>query len=213
MSGEQPGHPVRERGVRQPDRRETFVPLLRREVQARLEGGALVDRDGRRIEDLHGTQAFGHRNPHVQRALLDYLASDAPSWFPARVNPFAGRLARRLADLLVAREAGRGAEHALASETLELVEAVGGVPSEALRERVEAWLEELTGEIGAIEARVEELNQRFCAPDFYETTPADERRSLEAEHREANDRLRERMEAWEALENELAELPPPQESR
>jgi acetylornithine/succinyldiaminopimelate/putrescine aminotransferase len=61
-------------------------------------GGALVDRDGRLIEDFHGSQAFGHRHPHIAAAMMRFLASDAPSWFPSRVNPFAGRLARRLSE-------------------------------------------------------------------------------------------------------------------
>lgn len=65
----------------------------------RIEDGALVDADGNIIEDLHGTQAFGHRHPHIAAALIDYLQSDSPSWFPSRVNPFAGRLARRLHEL------------------------------------------------------------------------------------------------------------------
>jgi acetylornithine/succinyldiaminopimelate/putrescine aminotransferase len=64
----------------------------------RAQGGQLVTDDGRTIEDLHGTQAFGHRNPAVADALRAYLESDAPSWFPSRVNPLAGRLARRLCE-------------------------------------------------------------------------------------------------------------------
>lgn len=60
--------------------------------------GALVSADGQVIEDLHGTQAFGHRHPAITAAVQSYLASDAPSWFPSRVNPFAGRLARRLCE-------------------------------------------------------------------------------------------------------------------
>ncbi len=62
------------------------------------EAGMLRDRDGRTVEDFHGTQAFGHRNPHIAAAIRDYLDSDLPSWYPARVNPFAGRLARRLCE-------------------------------------------------------------------------------------------------------------------
>lgn len=58
--------------------------------------GMLLDDEGRLIEDFHGTQAFGHRNPAITAALRDYLDSDAPSWYPSRVNPFAGRLGRRL---------------------------------------------------------------------------------------------------------------------
>ena len=60
--------------------------------------GRLVDRDGRSIEDFHGTQAFGHRAAHVTTCAQEFLSSSAPSWFPARVSPFAGRLAKRLCD-------------------------------------------------------------------------------------------------------------------
>lgn len=58
--------------------------------------GQLIDHEGRTIEDFHGTQAFGHRHPRISAALRDYLDSDAPSWYPSRVNPFAGRLGRCL---------------------------------------------------------------------------------------------------------------------
>jgi len=64
----------------------------------RTEGGVLYDHEGHALEDFHGTQAFGHRNPYVADAIRRYLDSDAPSWYPARVNPFAGRLARRLCE-------------------------------------------------------------------------------------------------------------------
>ena len=60
--------------------------------------GRLVDADGRVFEDLHGTQAFGHRHPHVTAALQTFLATDAPSWYPARLSPHCGRLARRLCE-------------------------------------------------------------------------------------------------------------------
>jgi len=64
----------------------------------RAVGGLLIDSDGREIEDLHGTQALGHRNPRIAGALREFLDSDAPSWYPSRVSPFAGRLARKLCE-------------------------------------------------------------------------------------------------------------------
>jgi acetylornithine/succinyldiaminopimelate/putrescine aminotransferase len=64
----------------------------------RADGGRLVDKDGRQIEDFHGTQAFGHRRPEIAAAVQAFLSSDAPSWYPSRVSPFAGRLARRLCE-------------------------------------------------------------------------------------------------------------------
>src|SRR5262245_31703693 len=60
--------------------------------------GLLRLADGTQVEDLHGAQAFGHRHPAISAAVRAYLESDAPSWFPSRVNPFAGRLARRLCE-------------------------------------------------------------------------------------------------------------------
>lgn len=64
----------------------------------RAMNGMLLDVDGREIEDLHGTQALGHRNPEVGAALREFLESDAPSWYPSRVSPFAGRMAKRLCE-------------------------------------------------------------------------------------------------------------------
>ena len=58
--------------------------------------GLLIDADGKAYEDFHGTQALDHRNPAVTAAVQEYLASDLPNWYPARVTPHAGRLARRL---------------------------------------------------------------------------------------------------------------------
>jgi acetylornithine/succinyldiaminopimelate/putrescine aminotransferase len=88
------------------DFREFVNPLvaLRAELTgeptrlARIDKGRMIDRDGRVIEDFHGTQAFGHRRPEITEAVRDFLDSDSPSWFPSRVNPYAGRLARRLVE-------------------------------------------------------------------------------------------------------------------
>ncbi|MDP2316852.1 MAG: aminotransferase class III-fold pyridoxal phosphate-dependent enzyme [Pseudomonadota bacterium] len=60
--------------------------------------GRLVHSDGRIYEDFHGTQALGHRNPHITAAVKCFLDTDAPNWYPARVTPYAGRLARMLAE-------------------------------------------------------------------------------------------------------------------
>src|SRR6516162_5126181 len=59
-------------------------------------GGKLVDADGIATEDFHGTQMLGHRNPAITAALVAYLQTDAPNWYPARVSPYAGRLAKKL---------------------------------------------------------------------------------------------------------------------
>ncbi|HEU5072574.1 MAG TPA: aminotransferase class III-fold pyridoxal phosphate-dependent enzyme, partial [Polyangiaceae bacterium] len=64
----------------------------------RVDAGRLMTREGQVVEDFHGTQAFGHRNPAITRAVRAFLESDSPSWFPSRVNPYAGSLARRLCE-------------------------------------------------------------------------------------------------------------------
>jgi len=64
----------------------------------RVDAGRLVTAQGQLIEDFHGTQAFGHRNPAIAQAVVAFLESDSPSWFPSRVNPYAGSLARRLCE-------------------------------------------------------------------------------------------------------------------
>ena len=71
------------------------------------------------------------------------------------------------------------------------------------RKKLEARLERVTEEMQAAESRIEALNQRFCAPDFFEVTPGDERAALEAEHRELTAKTGELMAEWETLENEL----------
>jgi acetylornithine/succinyldiaminopimelate/putrescine aminotransferase len=73
---------------------------------SRVDGGRLMEADGKAVEDFHGTQAFGHRHPAITRAVQDFLASDSPSWFPSRVSPYAGSLARRLCE----RANGAGAQ-------------------------------------------------------------------------------------------------------
>jgi acetylornithine/succinyldiaminopimelate/putrescine aminotransferase len=85
--------------------------------------GQLVTEDGAEIEDFHGTQAFGHRNPFISRAVVEYLQSDVPSWFPSRVNPFAGELARRLCTRATAAGGGLYDNAYFASSGSEAVEA------------------------------------------------------------------------------------------
>jgi acetylornithine/succinyldiaminopimelate/putrescine aminotransferase len=68
-------------------------------IQVRgAQGGPLHDAEGRELEDLHGTQMLGHRNQAVAAAVKAFLETDAPNWYPSRVNPFVGRLAKRLCE-------------------------------------------------------------------------------------------------------------------
>ena len=64
-----------------------------------VEQGALVDVEGRRYTDLlsgWGTQAFGHRPPAVEAALIAFLQGGSPSIYPSGISPYAGMLAARL---------------------------------------------------------------------------------------------------------------------
>jgi len=64
---------------------------------SRVENGLLVEPRGT-VEDFHGTQTFGHRHPAITAAVTEFLATDSPNWFPCRVNPYAGLLAKRLCE-------------------------------------------------------------------------------------------------------------------
>ncbi len=116
------------------DFREFVNPLvaLRAELAGeparvvRTHNGRLVDAGGREIEDFHGTQAFGHRHPAVTQAVRELLDSDSPAWFPSRVNPYAGSLARRLCERANRTNEGERAAYStayFASSGSEAVEA------------------------------------------------------------------------------------------
>jgi acetylornithine/succinyldiaminopimelate/putrescine aminotransferase len=64
---------------------------------SQVKDGQLVEERGL-VEDFHGTQTFGHRHPAITAAVQEFLASDSPNWFPSRVNPYAGSLAKRLCE-------------------------------------------------------------------------------------------------------------------
>ncbi len=104
--------------------------LAREPIQfVRATGGLLHDRDGTSYEDFHGTQMLGHRNRVVGDAIRAFLDSDAPNWFPSRVNPWAGRLARRLCERTGYGNAFFGMSGADAVEAaLKLARAATGKP-------------------------------------------------------------------------------------
>jgi acetylornithine/succinyldiaminopimelate/putrescine aminotransferase len=66
---------------------------------ARAEGGRLADAEGRLYTDLlagWGTQAFGHRPPAIEAAMIAFLQGETPSFYTSGISPYAGRLAARL---------------------------------------------------------------------------------------------------------------------
>lgn len=72
--------------------------LLGEPVKVRAVADGQLVLDDATVEDFHGTQTFGHRNPVVTQAVADFLATPQPNWFPARVNPHAGALAKALCE-------------------------------------------------------------------------------------------------------------------
>lgn len=55
------------------------------------------------------------------------------------------------------------------------------------------------------EARLAEIRERYCEPNFFEAKP-DEAKQLQAEEQKLQKQVEERMAEWEKLEKELAEL-------
>jgi acetylornithine/succinyldiaminopimelate/putrescine aminotransferase len=64
-----------------------------------VQDGQLQDHQGQRFTDMlagWGTQAFGHRPPPIEAALLAFLQRDTPSFYPSGISPYAGQLAASL---------------------------------------------------------------------------------------------------------------------
>ena len=69
------------------------------QLAAVVDGDRLRDLDGREVVDFlagWGTQAFGHKNRRVARALAAALEDPVPTFFTSGVSPHAGRLAAAL---------------------------------------------------------------------------------------------------------------------
>ncbi len=67
-------------------------------------------------------------------------------------------------------------------------------------------LERVTGQLDQAEARINEINETFCDPTYFEKTPPKEVSKLEREQKELSSRVEELMSTWEQLEAELAEI-------
>ncbi len=70
-----------------------------------------------------------------------------------------------------------------------------------LRER-----DSLETDIESAEARVNDINEIFCDPKFYDRTPDKEVRKLEQEQKTLSSKIEELMTRWEELEAEIAAL-------
>jgi ATPase subunit of ABC transporter with duplicated ATPase domains len=82
--------------------------------------------------------------------------------------------------------------------------AKGGDPF--ARRALEKRRDELTGEIEAAEARMQEIDARFCAPGFFETTPPDTIAGLRAERTELEGVVERLMAEWASLEEQIEQI-------
>ncbi|MEM7349885.1 MAG: ATP-binding cassette domain-containing protein [Acidobacteriota bacterium] len=64
----------------------------------------------------------------------------------------------------------------------------------------------LTEDIEKAEKRVDEINEMFCNPGFFDKTPEQEVRKLEQEQKNLSKKVDEMMERWETVEEEISEL-------
>ncbi len=64
----------------------------------------------------------------------------------------------------------------------------------------------LLAKVESAEARIEEINQVFCDPTFYERSQPSEVRRLEEEQKQLRSEVEEMMAEWEKAEEELASL-------
>jgi ATPase subunit of ABC transporter with duplicated ATPase domains len=66
--------------------------------------------------------------------------------------------------------------------------------------------DEVTAKLEKLEARVHEINEKFCNPGFFDATPVNEVQRLEGEQKRLAGEIAILMARWEALEQELGNL-------
>ncbi len=74
------------------------------------------------------------------------------------------------------------------------------------RRDIEKRTDEVTRELSAAEARIKEIDRAYCAPRFFEATPRDEVRRLDAERESLRRRVEELTGEWARLEEEAEAL-------
>jgi ATPase subunit of ABC transporter with duplicated ATPase domains len=67
-------------------------------------------------------------------------------------------------------------------------------------------LEAITEELQSSEQRINQINEKFCDPTFFDRTPHNEVAKLEREQKDLTGKIDQLMEEWETLEEEMAEL-------
>ncbi len=71
------------------------------------------------------------------------------------------------------------------------------------RKDLELRRDVITADIEGAEARIEQINQRFCESGFFDITPPDRIRALQQEQQSLTTRVEELLAEWERIEREL----------
>ena len=103
------------------------------------------------------------------------------------------------------RRPGRGREKGREADA-SVTNGLAPADREKRVRQLERSRDELTTQIEAGEARIAEIDEVFCTPDFYETTEATEIARLERERTDGQSEVDRRVEEWGALEAELEAL-------
>ena len=74
------------------------------------------------------------------------------------------------------------------------------------RATLSARLDKVTRELESVEGRINEINEAFCDPQFFERTPRQRVSKLEQEQRALTERVEELMGQWQQIEDELSVL-------
>jgi ATPase subunit of ABC transporter with duplicated ATPase domains len=67
-------------------------------------------------------------------------------------------------------------------------------------------LDLVTSQVENSESRINAINEMFCDPTFFDRTPRDQVKRLEAEQKNLSGKIEELMAEWERIESEMAEL-------
>ena len=168
---------------------------------------ALVDG----LEKYDGTLIFvSHDRWFVQR-----LANRILEITPHGIQDFRGtyeEYLERLGDdhldagaalLRVKRERQKKDEAAAASKPARERTTAEDREAQKQHKRLAAERDEVTAKLERSEARIHEINEKFCNPGFFDATPRNEVQRLEGEQKRLATEIAQLMARWEALEAEL----------
>ncbi|HSR15465.1 MAG TPA: ABC-F family ATP-binding cassette domain-containing protein, partial [Gemmatimonadales bacterium] len=105
--------------------------------------------------------------------------------------------------VLARKREGKRAEPVPAAKAAQRT---GGGNSKRSLEKLQRRLGAITDRIEAAEARVREIDQQFCGPDYFARTPVEETRALEAERHKLQEELAALLAEWETVEEEAVAL-------